>query len=152
MYHCFVCVASTICLRAYARSELREDEVDCLVEDDVAAPQEDREDDGGDEDHDRGVDHLGAVRPGDLLHLRIRLAEEVARGEPPFARLGYDCIRFFLVHRFLSDWQAKRGSNPQPAVLETAALPIELLACKCRKSVQMQRFGVKFPALYFVSR
>ena len=25
-------------------------------------------------------------------------------------------------------WQAKRGSNPQPAVLETAALPIELLA------------------------
>src|SRR5437588_10849448 len=39
------------------------------------------------------------------------------------------------------NWQAKRGSNPQPAVLETAALPIELLACKCRKSVQMQRFG-----------
>src|SRR5690606_29487128 len=25
-------------------------------------------------------------------------------------------------------WQARRDSNPQPAVLETAALPIELLA------------------------
>jgi hypothetical protein len=26
-------------------------------------------------------------------------------------------------------WQARRVSNPQPAVLETAALPIELLTC-----------------------
>src|SRR5690606_5899874 len=26
-------------------------------------------------------------------------------------------------------WHARRDSNPQPAVLETAALPIELLAC-----------------------
>jgi hypothetical protein len=30
----------------------------------------------------------------------------------------------FMFHR----WQARRESNPQPAVLETAALPIELLA------------------------
>ena len=29
------------------------------------------------------------------------------------------------------DWQARRESNPQPAVLETAALPIELLAYAC---------------------
>ena len=27
-------------------------------------------------------------------------------------------------------WQAKRESNPQPPVLETGALPIELLACE----------------------
>jgi hypothetical protein len=27
-----------------------------------------------------------------------------------------------------ANWQARRESNPQPAVLETAALPIELLA------------------------
>ena len=27
-------------------------------------------------------------------------------------------------------WQARRASNPQPAVLETATLPIELLACR----------------------
>jgi hypothetical protein len=26
------------------------------------------------------------------------------------------------------DWQARRESNPQPPVLETGALPIELLA------------------------
>jgi hypothetical protein len=26
------------------------------------------------------------------------------------------------------EWHARRDSNPQPAVLETAALPIELLA------------------------
>ena len=31
-------------------------------------------------------------------------------------------------------WQARRESNPQPAVLETAALPIELLACSCLTS------------------
>src|SRR5262245_38549945 len=27
-------------------------------------------------------------------------------------------------------WQGRRESNPQPAVLETAALPIELLPCR----------------------
>ena len=30
--------------------------------------------------------------------------------------------------RVRDGWQARRESNPQPAVLETAALPIELLA------------------------
>ncbi len=29
----------------------------------------------------------------------------------------------------LQIWQAKRVSNPQPSVLETDTLPIELLAC-----------------------
>src|SRR5438067_11483501 len=43
-------------------------------------------------------------------------------------------------------WQAKRDSNPQPAVLETAALPVELLACKCRKSVQKHAFDDLFPS------
>ena len=28
----------------------------------------------------------------------------------------------------VGDWQARRVSNPQPSVLETDALPIELLA------------------------
>jgi hypothetical protein len=28
----------------------------------------------------------------------------------------------------LAEWQARRESNPQPTVLETVALPIELLA------------------------
>ena len=29
--------------------------------------------------------------------------------------------------RRFSDWQGRQESNPQPTVLETAALPIELL-------------------------
>jgi hypothetical protein len=28
----------------------------------------------------------------------------------------------------VNEWHARRESNPQPAVLETAALPVELLA------------------------
>src|SRR6266540_6552300 len=32
-------------------------------------------------------------------------------------------------------WQAKRESNPQPSVLETDALPVELLACLNRASL-----------------
>src|SRR5262249_35460288 len=96
MYHCLACVVSTIGLRdSY---ELREEEVDGLVEDHVAAPQVDREDDRGHEDHDGGADHFVAVRPGDLLHLRVGLAEEVARGGPPLARFGYDCCAAVFVH------------------------------------------------------
>ena len=34
----------------------------------------------------------------------------------------------FVESHLAKRWQAKRESNPQPAVLETAALPIELLA------------------------
>jgi hypothetical protein len=37
-------------------------------------------------------------------------------------------------------WQARRASNPQPSVLETDALPIELLACILRK--QGQKSGI----------
>src|ERR671918_1033546 len=74
MYHCFCCVASTIDLGA--RSETREEEVDGLVEQDVAAPQEEGEDDRG-HDHDGGrADHLVLGRPGDLLHLSLGIAEE----------------------------------------------------------------------------
>ena len=38
-----------------------------------------------------------------------------------FLRTHYEASKLFA-------WQARRESNPQPAVLETAALPIELLA------------------------
>ena len=40
-------------------------------------------------------------------------------------------FKFILSFILLISWQARRESNPQPAVLETAALPIELLACIC---------------------
>ena len=40
-------------------------------------------------------------------------------------RTGVRDLNFFC---HANRWQARRESNPQPAVLETAALPIELLA------------------------
>src|SRR5690606_27692576 len=35
----------------------------------------------------------------------------------------------FPAARRIRFWQARRDSNPQPSVLETDALPVELLAC-----------------------
>src|SRR4051794_10392927 len=81
---------------------------------------------------------------------KSRVVNHHSRGLATIALLLLSSIRF--PDESPGDWQAKRGSNPQPAVLETAALPIELLACKCRKSEQMQRFATKFPASYLVSR
>jgi hypothetical protein len=40
----------------------------------------------------------------------------------------------------LKKWQARRDSNPQPAVLETAALPIELLAYNKNLSAKHVRY------------
>src|SRR5262245_37429107 len=39
-------------------------------------------------------------------------------------------------------WQARRDSNPQPSVLETDALPVELLACNARfaREVRTSKF------------
>src|SRR6185437_13513909 len=42
-----------------------------------------------------------------------------------FLVVRHCCLRIQIMH-----WHARRDSNPQPAVLETAALPIELLAYK----------------------
>ena len=124
-----------------------EQEVDQLEEEQIAAPEVDGEDDRGDENDDGRADDFVLARPGHLLHLHVGVAEEVARGEPPLFRSGDDrvvvLVRFplfsadsgqtnvrsrSLTTLSLSFWQAKRDSNPQPAVLETAALPIELLA------------------------
>ena len=106
-----------------------------------------------------------------------RVAEELARGEPPLLRLGDDS-RFLCrlpwiprqSHRqrqlagaavlrraercelrATEIWQAKRDSNPQPAVLETAALPIELLACNAAKAEKAAPSRL-IPWAYFVSR
>src|SRR5213075_888436 len=50
-----------------ARPELREEKVDSLVENEVAAPEEHGEDDRGDDDYDGRVDDFLPPRPGDLL-------------------------------------------------------------------------------------
>ena len=50
----------------------------------------------------------------------------------------------------LGSWQARRESNPQPAVLETAALPIELLAYRIVLTKVTSPFFTEF-ALFFGS-
>src|SRR5688572_2010538 len=66
---------------------------------------------------------------------------------------GFATIEVFSVASicFLG-WQAKRGSNPQPAVLETAALPIELLACNRPQKAEKAQLLRLIPPPYFVSR
>src|SRR5205823_13108019 len=73
------------------------------------------------------------ARPGDLAHLPAHFLEELHRRD---AAAGDG--RFRLVHIRLFDhvshfnsilqtWQGRRDSNPRPSVLETDALPTELL-------------------------
>ncbi|SUZ54399.1 uncharacterized protein METZ01_LOCUS7253 [marine metagenome] len=101
--------------------------------------------------HNEGsrVDLL-AGRPGYPLHLVLNLSEEDARPADP-ARYRRNipgafepCCLHELIGPFIAStspttgiewprragriWQARRESNPQPPVLETGALPIELLA------------------------
>ena len=68
-------------------------------------------------------------------NIRIRLKAfdhrvlDQATGEiADTARRTGALIRCLLSLYIDRGWQARRDSNPQPAVLETAALPIELLA------------------------
>ena len=59
-------------------------------------------------------------------------------------------VRSYRSHlgRCLADtiWQARQGLNPQPTVLETVALPVELLACvpisldSCQRASRSMRF------------
>src|SRR3990172_8115725 len=84
---------------------------------------ESEEENGDDDDDGRSVD-LPARRPGDLLGLPPDLDQE---GLQPF-EIVENLQAFTLRNRPRRVWQARRDSNPQPPVLETGALPIELLA------------------------
>ena len=46
---------------------------------------------------------------------------------PPPVRAGTLMLSTVLMSAFSAYWQVRRDSNPQPPVLETGALPIELL-------------------------
>ena len=52
-------------------------------------------------------------------------------GLPPSAKVGLRAEARRSLSRASEGWQARRESNPQPPVLETGALPIELLAYVC---------------------
>src|SRR6056297_3664755 len=102
-----------------------------------------------------GHAHADADARGDQHHehpqrqgeLRIPVVAEDARhqdrgGDYQLDRIQRAGFRYFslCVHACTStriEWQARRDSNPQPAVLETAALPVELLACNIRPVVKL---------------
>src|SRR2546426_6665079 len=97
MFLCLVLVlvASAINLRTCRCSEPREEKVDCFVEDDVASPEVNGEDDRGHDDDDGRSDHLVPARPGHLLHLAIGVADEFPRYDPPVLR---SCCQSVLFH------------------------------------------------------
>jgi hypothetical protein len=47
----------------------------------------------------------------------------------PFCKIFFKSLNIYTGLLQSEVWQVRRVSNPQPAVLETAALPIELLTC-----------------------
>ena len=124
----------------------------------------------------RRVD-LRPRRPGDPLELVPDLAQEQPGAlEPAAGRFPCTVSIVGVVGRHTSiaarssnfaiidsdsrrDWQARRESNPQPPVLETGALPIELLAYICRLQLRWQlpmvnpRSDCNLPiaSIYFVS-
>jgi hypothetical protein len=87
-----------------------------LIKGEIADAGEDTEDHRGDNDHNRGVTQLGLGGPGALLKFTHHFTEEDAGAAERVFHSG-------------NRWQARRESNPQPTVLETATLPIELRAC-----------------------
>src|SRR4029077_21077218 len=80
-----------------------------------------------------------SVAPGGSVKQTAGCGDDSCFGSRPDGRLFHTAI---ACDRF-DDWHARRDSNPQPAVLETAALPIELLACGsvpyCRQVARPRR-------------
>src|SRR5260221_8187161 len=108
-----------------------EDEAHEGREDLVDDKEKDRGDEHHDENHGRGDAGLLARRPGHARHFLPDLTKKLCG-----ARFGHDRVRKLpsvtpaapnsRSRASLSKWQEWRGSNPQPPVLETGALPVEL--------------------------
>src|SRR5687768_2502103 len=92
--------------------EINDDEIE---ERDVAAEKQHRDD-----DHQRGVGQL--LVAADPLILRLPRPRSLLQLSDDFSE---EALRFRDHGIFLN--QVRRDSNPQPTVLETATLPIELL-------------------------
>src|SRR5512139_3947372 len=109
-------------------------------EDDVHEEQVEAEEHRRGDDDDRRAGDLGLGRPGDLLQLGLDVLEEISETLVPADLVVHGILSFRVRGRAQAlgrplreaTWQVRQGSNPQPAVLETAALPIELLTCRPR--------------------
>src|SRR5687768_11506645 len=70
------------------------------------------------------------------------------------AEAALACSTLLFIDSFLTSqatfprWHARRDSNPQPAVLETAALPIELLAYRNCDASEKGNGGSRRPAVF----
>ena len=105
--------------------------VDHAVEEDVERCDKRAKEDHGNQDDKSGTPefaeffepfHLGIAfpGPGGLLKLALNFGDELRNLAKHASRWG---------DVFGKKWQVRRDSNPQLSVLETDALPIELLTC-----------------------
>src|SRR5215204_2082254 len=120
---------------------LREYQPGEVVEDVVPERDERREHEHDDQNHRGALLELIPVRPADLLELAPNPPHELLQpGEAASAlslllrlapALSHGCAtlvaHLLLLAPFVRRKQGRRDSNPRPAVLETAALPTELL-------------------------
>src|SRR5205807_77069 len=81
--------------------------------------------------------HPGGIRGERVIARQPRDHDEDREAELHLVRRT-GVLNLDFVRHINNQWQARRESNPQPAVLETAALPIELLAYSLN--------GMKLPA------
>ena len=88
-----------------------------MGKEEVADTDERGQDEHGHQHHSGRTRDLLTVRPAHLLHLGANFRKEL-----PYIVPHTDRLPSFIYG--LTDLQARRDSNPQQAVLETAALPI----------------------------
>ncbi len=91
--------------------------------------------------HDRGPRYLSPRRPRHVIEFFPRVLQKLNDVPEPLSQLPKKILHLLSLANARPaawepatgtarrKWQARRDSNPQHAVLETAALPFELLAC-----------------------
>src|SRR5258708_18762961 len=90
------------------------EQVNNLIKREIGNAGEESQNNGSHDHNERGVPKFGTRRPVGFFKLAEHFAEEqtgLLEG----------------IHR--ESWQGRRESNPQPTVLETATLPLELHPC-----------------------
>ena len=96
-----------------------------MRQDKIGDTDERGENQHGHEDHGRGAHDLLTAGPGDLLHFRAHFRNEL------LYRVPHTDVPIAVS-------QARRDSNPQRAVLETAALPIGATGLIAHSSINIK--------------